>query len=419
MKRYIYIIIGIIIIAAIAIAVIFYLKNPSSSSSLFGFGSSGSLPQTGTQGNSAGQQSGANGGDQAGNSTNSTSSNTAAQGGLVQTFGIIADGPVLDYFVDAQNNITAIKPDGTVVTISAGASTTISTAIINNIISAKFSYNGKKILVNSGDPNNPQTNIFDTASKSWSSAPQGMQSPQWSPLNYQIAYLSQSTSGMLSLSTIDASNLKRAPVTIFSLHATDMSLQWINKTKFVLADKPTSNAAESIWMLDSQTGILTPVIYEAPGAESIWGNTASDTLGLIFQSSGENSSLKLVTPSGATYHALTLLTLPSKCDFATGTTSTASSSTTSSYLYCGIPTNSNLPSSSQLPDDYNMMSLFTSDNITRINVASGAEDVLWNDPTQNIDATDLKFFNNTLFFVNRYDQKLYALTLIAPPSTAQ
>jgi hypothetical protein len=417
MKRYIYIILSIIILAAIAIAIIFYLKNPSSSSSLFGFGSGGSLPQTGTQGNSAGQQSGTNGSGQTGNSANSTSSNTAAQGGLVQTFGIVADEPILDYFVGAQNNITAIKPDGTVVAVSAGTSSTIGTAIISNIISARFSFDGKKILVSSGDPSNPQTNIFDVASKSWVSAPQGMQSPQWSPSNYQVAYLSQSTSGMLSLSTIDASNLKKAPVTIFSLHATDMSLQWINKTRFILADKPTSNVAESIWMFDSQKGTVTPIIYETAGVESMWGNTASGTLGLVFQNTGKDSSLKLVAPSGTTYHALTILTLPSKCTFATGTIPTASSSIISSYLYCGIPTNSSLPSSAQLPDDYNMMSLFTSDNITRINTLSGGEDVLWNDPTQNIDATDLKFFNNTLFFVNRYDQKLYALTLVSSSTT--
>jgi hypothetical protein len=418
MKRYIYIIIGIIVIAAIAIAIIFYLKNPSSSSSLFGFGSSGSLPQTGTQGSSTGQQSGVNG-SQNTSSTNNASSNTAAQGGLVQTFGIVADGPVLDYFVDAQNTITAIKPDGTVIVVSNGSSSTISSTTINNIIAASFSYNGKKILVSSGDPNSPQTNIFDVTSKTWTSIPQGLRSPQWSPSTYQIAYLSQSTSGILSLSTIDASNLKKAPATIFSLHAIDMSLQWVSKTQFILADKPTSNVAESIWIFDSLKNTITPIIYETSGVESVWGNTASGTLGLVFQSTGGNSSLKLVTPSGTTYHALTFLTLPSKCAFATGTVPTASSSITSSYLYCGIPADSSLPSSAQLPDDYNMMSLFTSDTITRINASSGEEDVLWNDPTQNIDTTDLKFFNKTLFFVNRYDQKLYALTLVTPSSTTQ
>ena len=417
MKRYIYIILGIIVIAAIAIAIIFYLKNPSSSSSLFGFGSSGSLPQTGTQGSSTGQQSGVNG-SQNTSSTNSTSSNTAAQGRLVQTFGIVADGPILDYFVDAQNTITAIRPDGTVIVVSDGASSTISSTTINNIIAASFSYDGKKILVSSGDSNSPQTNIFTIASKTWTSIPQGLQSPQWSPSTYQIAYLSQSASGMLSLSTIDTSNLKKASTLLLSLHATDLSLQWINKTQFILADKPTSNVVESTWIFDSSKNTVTPIVYETAGVESMWGKVATGTLGLVFESTGQNSSLKLVTPSGTTYHALTLLTLPSKCAFSTGTVPAASSSITSSYLYCGVPANSDTLSSAQLPDDYNMMSFFTSDTITRVNTLTGEEDILWNDPTQNIDATDLKFFNNALFFVNRYDLKLYALTLTSS-TTAQ
>ena len=66
---------------------------------------------------------------------------------------------------------------------------------------------------------------------------------------------------------------------------------------------------------------------------------------------------------------------------------------------------------SHLPDDYNQMSLFTSDDIYRINLQSGAIDTTFKDPTQNMDISDVKLFNQTLFFVNRYDQKLYGVQL--------
>jgi hypothetical protein len=431
MKRYIYIILGIIVLAAIAIAIIFYLKNPSSSSSLFGFGSGGSLPQTGTQGTSTGQQGGSNN-NQVGNSTNNTSSSVAGAGGLVQTFGIVADGPILDYFVDAQNNITAIKPDGTIISISGENSSTLSATTVPGIITARFSSDGKKVLVSSGDPSTPKTNIFDVATKVWVSAPQGLQSPQWSPSGYQIAYLSQSASGMLSLSTIDALNLKKAPATLLSIHATDLVLQWINKNQFVLSDRPSANNAGSIWLFDAQKSTMTPIVYENSGAESMWNNATTGTLGLVFDNGGRNSTLQLVTPLGTIYHALSFLTLPSKCSFSIATTTIAAATTTTSttksskpttssvsYLYCGVPLDINAFSSAQLSDNYNMMASFTSDQILRINVADGSWNILWNDPTQNIDATDLRFFNNTLFFVNRYDQKLYALTLVTPSSTTQ
>jgi hypothetical protein len=58
-----------------------------------------------------------------------------------------------------------------------------------------------------------------------------------------------------------------------------------------------------------------------------------------------------------------------------------------------------------------MMALFTSDDIYKINTATGATDALFSDQTQNLDTSDLKIFNNTLFFINRYDQKLYGLVL--------
>jgi len=56
------------------------------------------------------------------------------------------------------------------------------------------------------------------------------------------------------------------------------------------------------------------------------------------------------------------------------------------------------------------MALFTSDDVYKINTATGAEQVLWDDAGQNMDVSDMKFFNNALFFINRYDNKLYGLT---------
>lgn len=423
MKRYFYIIIGIIVIAIIAIAVILYLKNPSSLSSTFSdLGISGLLPQTGTQSNTSSGVTVGNGA----NGQSGTSTNTAAEGGLVQAFTIAAEGPALDYFVDAKNNITMIRPDGVIIAITDQASSTLSGTAIPNVLSASFSHDGKKILVNSGEAANPKTNIFDVTSKIWTSAPQGMQSPQWAPSGYQIAYLTQLASGSLSLATIDASNLKKASVVKLSLHATDMSLQWIAQNQFILSDKPTSQNSGSLWLFDATKGTLTPVAYEQAGTESIWGNTKDGVLGLVMKSLDKSASLRLLQPSGTIYHAVSIVTLPSKCSFATGTTSSTSSmatssktvTTTTSYLYCGIPLDSTALSNAQLPDDYNMMSLFTSDVIVRVNITTGGEDELWNDPSQNMDVSDLKLFNNSVFFINRYDQKIYKLTLTSQGSTS-
>jgi hypothetical protein len=197
-----------------------------------------------------------------------------------------------------------------------------------------------------------------------------------------------------------------------------------------------------VWAFNSQTGMLSPILYEVPGAESIWSNNTAFPYGLLFFTANGVNSLQLQALSGSLpTESLTFATLPSKCVFntelmpiststaATSSTSTASSSATSSpkkataakttptstpYLamYCGIPRSSSGFSSAHLPDDYNMMALFTSDGLYKVNTETGAIQPVWNALTQNMDVSDLKFFNDALFFVNRYDNKLYGLTFI-------
>jgi len=438
MKRYTYIIIGIIVAAAIAILILFLIKNNSvsPSPSLTETTTTGSLPTTGTQGsNSSGTENSV--GTLGLSSATSSISGTGSQV-TVSNFGVLSQDPILDYFIDAKNNITAIEPTGAVVTISNGQSTTINSSTINDIISASFSYDGKKILVSFGDPSDPQMDIFDVATNAWITFSKGIQSPQWSPINnYQIAYLMAPSAGKLALETINVANLKGAPATLLTLNANDLGLQWPTKSEFILSDKPTSQNAGSVWASNSTAGTLTPLIYEVSGAEGIWSHNTTIPYGLTFFNdvSGQGNTLQLQAFSGSlATQPLSFLTLPSKCTFnteqmaiATSTAAGAASSTASSTtkiktatpvvtstpylaLYCGIPRSSSGFSSAKLPDDYLTMALFTSDDIYKINTATGGEQVLWSDATQNMDISDMKFFNNALFFVNRYDNKLYGLT---------
>jgi hypothetical protein len=269
--------------------------------------------------------------------------------------------------------------------------------------------------------------MFNVASATWTALPQGLESPQWSPSNYQIAFFDEYGAGATALDIIDATNPKKiSPTTLLSLSATDLSLQWVSKNQFILSDKPSAQIVGSSWSYNSQTKTLTPVAYELPGFESIWGGSTS-TIGLAFWGpvSGQGSKLELINVGGNDLHDLNFLTLPTKCVFnnetstavvttttSPATTSTASASTTiTAFLYCGVPSSASQLSSAQLPDDYNDGAVFTSDDIIKLDTNTGDLTTLWNSATQNIDATDLKIFNNTLYFLNRYDQKLYSLTL--------
>lgn len=442
MKRYLYIIIGIIVAAAIVILVLFLIKNNAASPTIATSGTTttGSLPAVGTQGSNGSGASSSVAALGLSPIASGTSANTNNQT-VVQNFGVLSQSPVLAYFVDVQNNITAIQPTGAIITIKNGQTATVNSSTIASIVSASFSYDGKKIVVSYGGPSDPQVGVYDTTKNAWTALPQGMFSPQWSPINnYQIAYLAVSGAGKLALATINAANLKAGPTTLLTLNANDLTLQWPTASEFILSDKPTSQNAGSVWAYNLSAGTLNPLIYEVPGAEGIWSHNAAIPYGLTFfnNPSGQGgNTLQLQAFSGnLPTQPLALSTMPSKCVFntelmpvATSTAGAAASMATSSTaktvavttkaaptstpylaLYCGIPRSSSGFSSAHLPDDYNTMALFTSDDVYKINTATGAEQVLWSDATQNVDVSGVKFFNHALFFVNRYDQKLYGLT---------
>lgn len=439
MRRLVIIIVVIIVVVAIALGVWWFFFSgggqlaPSSPS-----GTTGTLPQTGTQGNGTGTQ-GTNGvGGTSGFPTGNATGTAGATGNAaaVKSFGVAFAGPVFDYFVDPQNNIIVVGPDGTITKVTGGVSSTLNSSPIENLVSAVFSYDGKKVLVSFGDPTDPQSSIFDVAAKAWTPLPQGIISPQWSPSDYRIAYLINGTT--TSLFTLDTVNPKKAAAPLLTLYAQDLTLSWITKTQMVLAGKPNTFAPNDILLFDTARGTLTPIAYEQNGAESIWTGPSSSTptLGLVFGKSGGGYSLRLEGVNGAVSEIMTFLTLPSKCVFdierdaaatssaavsstATGSSTAsaagakAASTTAPTYpaLYCGIPRDASGFSSARLPDNYDQMALFTSDDFYRVNAATGATTPLLADPSQNFDIFRPKAFNGSLFFIDRYTRALYGLSL--------
>jgi hypothetical protein len=420
MKRSIYIVLGILAVIMIALAAWWFFFR-GQSGQIPSLGINGSLPQTGIQGGNgnggSGSESGVAG---AGGSGGSSTGNATGTGisTLVKDFGIAFPGPVSNYFVDGQNNILVVEPDGTIEEGANNQTSTLSSTPIENLIGTDFSYDGKKILVNFGDVNNPQSSIFDVAMKAWTPLPQGLISPKWSPSDYRIAYLSNGST--TALFTLDPTNLKKAPVRLLTLNAQDLTLRWLNGTQITLSGRPSAYAPTSIVLFDAAKNTLTPIVLGQNGAESIWSGVSSSTpaLGLVFAGggSGQSYSLSLENTSGTVLQNLNFLTLPSKCVFNIERDAASSSTTptsTPSYpvLYCGIPRDVTTFSSAHLPDDYDQMALFTSDDLYRINATTGVATALLTDPNQTMDVVMPKMFNNIVFFINRYDQKLYALSL--------
>lgn len=362
-------------------------------------GQTGSLPST------ANQQFPA-----AGSQTSTVNTfNAGATNSSSSKFGVVSNDPGLDYFVDGANTVTLVKPDGTIESISNNKSSVVSSSLIPNIISVGFSYDGKKVLVASEVGTTTRSGVFDVASRVWINLPNGMQNPVWSPVNYQIAYLTPSNSGSEALTMITMGATSSKPIVLSSLAMEDMVLRWPNANTIVISDRPSAYTVGSIWSFTISSKTASLISYENLGSESLWNASGS---ALIFSTKSNNAGgqLALQDPLG-TQKIFSLLTLPSKCVF--GPPVAASSTSPAVFIYCGMPRDQDTLSMVRLPDEYDQNIYFTDDDFYRIDAGTGSLSQIFSSSmiNQTIDATRMKIFNNILFFINRYDQKIYALSL--------
>ncbi len=415
MKRSYYIL-GIIVTVLVVVGVFYFLRYRSevATPETTNEAQNAGLPQTQTQSNPSGAQTPSPSGV-------GTNAGVGATGANVQRqkFGLVAQNQVLNYFIDNQNNAVIVQPDGQVVKVMNGSQSVLNSSAIANLISADFSYDGNKIITAFGNASTPQESIFDVAGKFWQPLSAGAKSVVWSPSSYQIAYIFNESGGVSAITTFDVSNPKAKANDLIKLHIEDVKLNWIAPGEIIISDKPSAYYAGSIWALDVKKKTMAAIVSDEPGLDSAWSGAAN--LGVIFTAdiSEHGGKLSFLDTSGKMLNDFTVLTLPSKCTFQVvggqATTTKITSSTTNvaqtPFMYCALPRDADEFRASTLPDDYYKNKLFTVDDFYKINLNDGNITQVFADVSQNLDATDLKIFNGYLLFINRYDQKLYWISL--------
>jgi hypothetical protein len=359
--------------------------------------------------------------------------------GAAALVNVLDSGPVAAYFVNASGTAILVRPDGTIVAIASGQSSSLSSSSISNLIAAVFSRDGRKIAISSGNVQNPQTSIFDTAARSWTQLSMGTLSPAWSPSDMRLAYLRDNGDGTETLGTLDFSKTKPAPVALGTFYVQDMVLDWPAPGTILLSGRPSAYAQNSILAFDIAKKTLAPIVVARGGAYAVWGGSTSTVRGLGFSTTQTQlgGHLQLIDLNGDALQNFSFLTLPSKCVFglaampvasssvassSAAATSTSSQSASSSrtlslspsqsiYLYCGVPRDQATLSYYPLPDAYAERSIFTSDDIYRIDTGNGRIDAVLSGEAQGFDVTGPHVFGNAFYFINRYDQKLYSVAL--------
>lgn len=344
-------------------------------------------------------------------------------GGVAARLELVAENPTIAYFADQKNSVTLVQPDGQIVRIgNRGEPTVLSGTTIANLGKALFSYDGEKVLVSFGNPNSPELSLFDIKTKSWQPLEPGIRNPAWSPEDHRIAY-QVLRGGESVLETLDLGDPKAKPQELLKINAQDLVLLWNQPDAILFGEKTDSLTLGSLWGFDLKNKVLALLVKDQPGLEGVW--SASGDWGLVFSGLRRTEPLSLVDKEGGVVYGLRFATLAQKCFFVTRekkekkteeATSTKEANggakkTTEDVLYCAIPRDTQKFLSNPLPDAYLKKALFTDDDFYKIKLSDGNATPLFVQESEKLDASLLGVSGGRLFFVNRFDQKLYALSL--------
>ncbi len=211
----------------------------------------------------------------------------------------------------------------------------------------------------------------------------------------KIFYIDATTNGgQAVVANMDGSG----KATLFSNAFTDWAISWNNAKTAFLYSKPSGVVSGSGYMIDMQKGGMTKINGNYLGLEG----SLSPAGNYIFLSATDGSNVASASYSVAsgTPSVLSLRTLVNKCVW---------SNTEKDVIYCAVPTTI---LSGTYPDDWYKGVATFNDLLWRIDMKSGATDVVLDgsvNGADTIDMTNLKLdsTDSHITFTNKKDQSLW------------
>lgn len=313
---------------------------------------------------------------------------------------IISKGNAIAFSSINTSSTIYLNSNGNVNLINGENEEIISNAEIKNIQYGFFSANGKFIVAVSIIDNENVFNIFDVSKKTWTPPMSKLEALTFSPdeksvltgiQNKNIYEIYTANSDLLG---IDGYN----PVKIFSLSGRDFNLTWVNNDMVLLSSKPSKDYVSDIWSLNLKTKSLTK-IFSGNGIMLGWDKFGE--MGLKFQNLSEKRlSFAVVNKKGEEKGAIKAITFPEKCFISSVT-----------QFYCGISQDQTIFSKVDFPDDYLNRNVSFKDGIYQIDILSNTLVPLYISENPILDIKNPVLNGNQLLFINRYDNRLYSLSL--------
>ena len=310
---------------------------------------------------------------------------------------IVSDQPVFDYFISRSSDIFYITSQGHIFKVNEKEDELISDKNIENIIDVKADKNGAMIIVKYGNFNSPKVDVFDIEKKVWQSiGNNSVSAADFSPDSLKIIYAEKKDSGISDLMTKDLNLAKPKTIKIMSLFYLPFDLQWVNTDNILLISAPSAGYVGEIWQLDLKTKAVK-IFANSFGLMLKW--PIGGDSGLLFNSA--KNQISLIDSNAKKKADIEILTLPDKCFV------------NSAMIYCAVMQNySDILPKPALPDDYFKKAFYSIDKIYAIGIVDNSSEIILSDEELPIvDAVNLSLSGNNLLFINRYDNRIYSLDL--------
>ena len=269
---------------------------------------------------------------------------------------------------------------------------------IQNLRAVSPSPDGPMAIVSFGQGERIFFSAFNSVRLSWQPLPAGALAAAWDPTGTKIAYLEHAglSAALKILSLADA---KIQEVT--KINVEDAELSWVVPKEIYLTSRPSANYPGSVLGVNLEQKTVRVVVRDEPGLMVLWSQ--SGPWGIKFSLRGRRPVTEIIDGNGQMVGAWPFApTLPVKC------------LAENVFFYCGAPRS--MGPRDIWPDDYLQRRIYSKDDVVFWNASTSQTAIVIQAEQGPFDVIQLSLLGNKLFFVNRYDGKLYEATLPAPPS---
>jgi len=309
----------------------------------------------------------------------------------------ISEQNVFDFWITpGTKEIYYLTPVGEIFSAKEGPDLEMSKQDLGALNSFEPSFDGKKIIAAFGNPLLPQWAVFDLIDKAWRPLSNDTVAAAWLATSTDEIVVVIKSKNDLNLATLNIA--KNPPVyktLVKDLRFKDVKIISRLTSQILISEKPSAFYGSRVWQLDLKTLAFNLLIGPEKGLNIDFSNDKK----LIFKTT--SGGLIVLNQALQESELFSLGILPSKCDSAATST-----------IYCfGAQA---LPTSLNLPDDYFQNKFRSVDVLYSINLDLREVKTVLTSGTGSfpiIDARRPRYQDGSLYFINRYDNLLYRLTI--------